>query len=332
MDITGWFCAAEAGDLEHIKETCIQFVGKVNERGRTALMLAASLGHRSICGFLARFEGRQTTPKGVTALMIAAELQHIDIVAVLAPYESRMRSDKAEPAIIRAARHCCMPALEILLPYEMCYASECLAVAKINRLEEVYKRIDAALTDNFTESLSVQATLAQPILPQNSLLPQSQHQSQRIQMLGVDGDVDARVDATADTTLQQADLITTLTTELEDLRLVEREYEDLKHMCEAYQEQIRELNLDNDTLFTDNMSLRRDKEKHLRALKRLGPCPSCKKSRSELQNLLAENTRLSAELSTIKTNSLEVWSRILMKRALSDEEIQRFAPFADLIQ
>lgn len=131
MDITGWFCAAEAGDLEHIKETCIQFVGKVNERGRTALMLAASLGHRSICDFLARFEGRQTTPKGVTALMIAAELQHIDIVAVLAPYESRMRSDKAEPAIIRAARHCCMPALEILLPYEMCYASECLAVAKL---------------------------------------------------------------------------------------------------------------------------------------------------------------------------------------------------------
>lgn len=332
MDIAGWFCAVEAGDLEHIKETYMQFVGKINEKGRTALMIAASLGHKSICDFLARLESRQTTPKGVTALMIAAELQHIDIVAILAPYESRMRSDKVEPAIIRAARHCCMPALEILLPYEMCYASECLAVAKINRLDEVYKRIDAALASNFTESFSVHSTLVQPILPQNSLLLQSQHQSQCTQMSGLDGNVGVRVDANTDTTLQQADLITTLTTELEDLRLVEREYEDLKYTCEAYQEQIRELNLDNDTLFTDNMSLRRDKEKYLRALKRLGPCPSCKKSQSELKNLLAENTRLSTELSTIRTNSLEVWSRILMKRALSDEEIKRFAPFVDLIQ
>lgn len=326
MDLAGWFCAAEAGELEHIKEVHAQFVGKVNERGRTALMLAASLGHSSVCDFLVKFEGRQTTPKGVTALMIAVELQHTDVVAILAPYESRMRSDKAEPAIIRAARRYCMPALEILLPYELCYVSECLAVAKINRLEEVYKRLDSAIRDNLTQVYGVQATILQSTATQSNLLSQSQRQPQYTPPAP---DTDIGVDP--DITLQQADLITTLTTELEDLRVVEREYEDLKHMCEAYQERIRELNLDNETLFTDNMSLRRDKEKHLRALKRLGPCPSCKKSQSELQNLLAENTKLLADLSTMKTNSLEVWSRLLMKRALSDEEIRRFAPFINSI-
>lgn len=326
MDLASWFCAAEAGDQDHIKEVYMQFVGKVNEKGRTALMLAAALGHTSVCEFLVKFEGRQTTPKGATALMIGVEMQHVDVVAVLAPYESRMRSDKAEPAIIRAARRCCMPALDILLPYEMCYASECLAVAKINRLEEVYKKVDSAIRDNFTQIYGVQATLLQPTIVQSNLTSQS-HPAQ-----GIDIDAGSNMNADPDTTLQQADLITTLTAEVEDLRVVEREYEDLKHVCKTYQERIRELNLDNDTLFTDNMSLRRDKEKHLRALKRLGPCPTCKKSQSELHNLLAENTRLLAELSTMKTNSLEVWSRLLMKRALSDEEMRRFAPFINLIK
>lgn len=313
MNLADWFYAAEAGELDRIKEVYLQFVGRVNEKGRTALMLAATLGHTSVCEFLVRFEGRQTTHKGTTALMMAVEMQHVDVVAALAPYESRMRADKAEPAIIRAVRRCCMSALEILLSYEMCYASECLAVAKINRLEEVYKRVDSAINDTFAQIYDVQATVLQPVIVQSNLTSEFQ-------------DKNCTLIQGADASLQQEDLITTLTAEVEDLRVVEREYEDLKHVCEAYQERIRELILDNDTLFTDNMSLRRDKEKHLRALKRLGPCPTCKKSQSELQNLMVENTRLSTELSTMKTNSLEVWSRLLMKRSLSDEEIKHFAP------
>lgn len=86
-ELAQWFAAARTGDEQHILTSISHFAGSKNERGETALMIAAYNDHPRIVSRLCPYESRNSDNSGKSAIHIAVERDSYDTCTALGPHE-----------------------------------------------------------------------------------------------------------------------------------------------------------------------------------------------------------------------------------------------------
>lgn len=110
--------AVRARDLELVKLLAPHETGIVNDKGYTALIIAAISDQPLFCEALYYFEANNSLPDGRTALMMAATVNANRAVAYLAPLQARRRDENGLTALMFAAVHSSPKTVQILLTYE----------------------------------------------------------------------------------------------------------------------------------------------------------------------------------------------------------------------
>ncbi|TNJ28090.1 Ankyrin repeat protein 1 [Giardia muris] len=110
--------AVRARDLELVKLLAPHETGITNDKGYTALIIAAINDQPLFCEALYYFEANDALPDGRTALMMAATVNANRAVAYLAPLQARRRDENGLTALMFAAVHSSPKTVQILLAYE----------------------------------------------------------------------------------------------------------------------------------------------------------------------------------------------------------------------
>lgn len=95
---------------EEIRRLAISSATLRDHKGRTALMVAASIGNSAAVEILLQLEGRLQDAHGTTALMLAAEQGHLDCVRLLSQKEKAIHDNSGYDALFYMARSkVCIP-------------------------------------------------------------------------------------------------------------------------------------------------------------------------------------------------------------------------------
>lgn len=86
-DLAQWFAAARTGDEQLILTSISHFAGSKNDKGETALMIAAYNDHPRIVSRLCPYESKSSDNSGKAAIHIAVERDNYDTCTALGPHE-----------------------------------------------------------------------------------------------------------------------------------------------------------------------------------------------------------------------------------------------------
>ncbi|EFO63752.1 Protein 21.1 [Giardia lamblia P15] len=112
-----WFSAAQRGNVEVIKALVAEHAGRKDDKGRTALMIAARSGQEDIVMHLIEYEKGEVDIDGSPALVHSFERDLLGICLALAPYEhSVLDAEGRSPLSIAASEGACN-SVTILLQY-----------------------------------------------------------------------------------------------------------------------------------------------------------------------------------------------------------------------
>ena len=96
--------------IDETRRLAISLAKTRDHKGRTALMVAASIGNSAAVETLVQLEGGLQDVHGTTALMLAAEQGHLDCVRLLSPYEKDIHDNLGYDALFYMARSkVCIP-------------------------------------------------------------------------------------------------------------------------------------------------------------------------------------------------------------------------------
>lgn len=96
--------------VEETRRLAISLAKMRDHKGRTALMLAASIGNSDAVEILLQLESKIQDARGTTALMLAAEQGHLDCVRLLSPHEKDIHDNLGYDALFYMARSkVCIP-------------------------------------------------------------------------------------------------------------------------------------------------------------------------------------------------------------------------------
>lgn len=102
--------AARNFQIDELQRLAIPLAKTRDHKGRTALMVAASVGNSAAVETLLQLEGGLQDARGTTALMLAAEQGHLDCVRLLSPHEKDIHDNSGYDALFYMARSkVCIP-------------------------------------------------------------------------------------------------------------------------------------------------------------------------------------------------------------------------------
>ena len=112
-----WFSAAQHGDVEAIEALVSEYAGRKDDKGRTALMIAARSGQEDIVMRLLEHEKGEVDNDGLTALVHSFERDLLGICLALAPYEHNVLDTEGRSPLSLAASEGACNSVTILLQY-----------------------------------------------------------------------------------------------------------------------------------------------------------------------------------------------------------------------
>ncbi|EFO60952.1 Protein 21.1 [Giardia lamblia P15] len=102
--------AARNFQIDELQRLAIPLAKTRDHKGRTALMIAASIGNYAAVETLLQLESGLQDACGTTALMLAAEQGHLDCVRLLSPHEKDIHDNSGYDALFYMARSkVCIP-------------------------------------------------------------------------------------------------------------------------------------------------------------------------------------------------------------------------------